>query len=564
MANQKSKLKFWILVSMLAPCTLHLAPHAYAQDKNKLVTFTKQIIEAKTNENAYATLAELADLYFKENKYNELVEFLSSLANQKKTLEPVVNYYIGFARYSQLKHLEEAQGWDEYFSQGNTYREQITQSLQKTIDASAPLDFYHIYAKLILWKFHRDQQDALNESAISELMDATLEYAQNAKNLIPLKDVAGELSSYGEKTKASQIYRAYVQRLVSSDIKDEELNKIALDFYKEGNLDLAESIYDVYIERIQTSYAKEKLIPLLIDIARNFSYKDEGPKDPLYAEKVFGKIEEVGGKDSFSEELIYLRAFNLEKAKDFPLSKDIYIELLRRYPQNAHVDEAEFKIGIIYTYVLRDLKSGREYFEKLANPTAPSVNPEPAAAAAGPAQKETLTPRLISPQVISSLYQLGLLSQWEQDFVLAKEYYNKLLERAKDGFQETVTKTLERLREIEEAKPIEYNLKTFLDVSLKAENAMFDMTKVDLRSNRYKANKDQDLIISSTPYTTQSGCMQVEIQYLWSGDIGKSKPGTDQPSFTTQYSSLGTKEINLVIVSPTGIIDRNIDLVDVY
>jgi tetratricopeptide (TPR) repeat protein len=543
---------FWILCFGIC--------HLYAQDNNKLVTLTKQIIEAKTNEDLYPAIKELSDLYLKKNKYNEFIDFLNSLANKKKTLEPAVNYYIALTRYSQLKHLEETQNWDEYFSKGNTYREQISQSLQKSVDELAPTDIFYTYARLILWKFHRDQQDTLNESALSDLMNATLEYAKNAKDPAPLKDVGDEFLHYGEKAKANQAYRLYIEKIVSSNIKDEQLNSIALGFLKEGNSDLAEGVYDVYIERIQKSYAKEKLTPILIDIAKLFSYsvageKDTGLKDPSFVEKVFKKIEEIGGTDALSEELLYLRAFNLEKAKDFLLSKDLYVDLLKRYPQDAHADEVNFKVGIIYTYVARDVKSGRAYFERLALQSRSGLNPEPVE---GLAQKETP-----SPAVISSFYQLGLLSQWEQDYVKAKEYYNKLLEKAEDGFLETVTLTKERLKEIEQAKPIEYNLKSFLDVSLKEENAIFDMTKVDLKSSYYRTKKDQDLEINATPYTAQSGCMQQELQYLWSGELGKNSPKDNQPSFVTQYPTAGTKQINLVVISPAGVIDRNIVLVDI-
>ena len=536
------KLKFLkIFLVVAVSCQLSAVSwRVFAQEDNKLVALSKQIIEAKTNDEAYPILKELTDLYFKENKYNEYVEYLNSLAKQKKTLEPVVNYYIGFSRYYQLKYLEEKQNWDEYFSQGNSYREEVVTSLQKTIASILATEALGVYARLSLWKFHRDQNDALSDAALSDAMNATLEYAKSALDLTPIKDVAGEFLSYAEKAKAKELYKIYVDRLVASQIKDDELNTSAIGFYKEGNLDLAQSLYDVYMERIQKTLAKEKLLPILIDIAKLFSYRDEGPNDAFYAEKIFKKIEEIGTKDAFNEELIYLRAFNLEKAGEYRKAKDFYIDLVQRYPQTAHRDEADFKQGIIYTYILRDIKNGRSYFEKLA-------------------QKE-----ITSPQAISSLYQLGLLSHWQEDKVKAREYYNKLIEKAGDGFPETVTLAKERLKEIEEAKPIEYNLKTFLDASLKEEYASLDMTKLDLKSNPYRLKKDGQIDIKSSAYTAESGCLQVELQYLWSGHLGNSKPTNEQNSFATKYIQRGSKEINLVVVSPTGIIDRDIELVDVY
>jgi hypothetical protein len=248
----------------------------------------------------------------------------------------------------------------------------------------------------------------------------------------------------------------------------------------------------------------------------------------------------VGGKDIFDQELMYLRAFNLEKAKDYLGAKDIYLDLTKRFPQSGHNDEAIFKAGMIATYVSGDMKSGRVYFESLA-------------------KKE----KDVSAQGISSLYQLGLLSQWEDNTVKAKEYYNQLISRAVDNFQETVALAGERLKEIEEAKPIEYNLKTFLDISLK-ENSLYNMAKSDLRSAIYKLNKGQQDEITSSAYLPESGCLQVELQYLWSGHTGSTRPSAKQASFNTSYTATGTKEINLIIVSPSGILDRNIDLLDIY
>lgn len=58
--------------------------------------------------------------------------------------------------------------------------------------------------------------------------------------------------------------------------------------------------------------------------------------------------------------------------------------------------------------------------------------------------------------------------------------------------------------------------------------------------------------------------MQIELQYLWSGDLGSKKPSANEAEFATAYTNTGTKVINLVVVSPAGIIDRSLDLVDVY
>jgi len=533
----------WVmsLITLLTYNSALITHHyCFAQDNSTLVNLTKQIMEAKNNKQLYASFEELRGLHFKENKYNEFVEFLKSLSQQKEALGPFVDYYTALARYYQIKHLEETQEWDEYFSQGNNYRDQVTAAAGKAIDSTNPKDALNIYSRLLLWQFHKDQQDAFVEPSLSDLTQAISEYAKDAKDLKPIREVADKLLAYGEKGKSKELYQTYVNKLTGSVKEDKELEDIALGFYKEGNLELSGRLYDVYIERIAKTYPKEKLIPILINIARNFSYQDEGKKDAYYAEKLFNKIEEIGTKNAFDEQLSYLRAFNVEKIKEYPRAKDFYLDLLQRYPQTKYADEAYFKAGIISTYVLRDIKTGRGYFEKLA-------------------QKE-----ILSPQVISGLYQLGLLAQWENDLATAKDYYNSLLKKAGNDFTETVALAQERLKEITESKPIGYNLKTFLDVSLKEENPAFTAGLADLNSSRYRLKKDESTDFRCAPYTVESGCMQIEIQYLWSGDLGTAKPPLEKSEFNTTYVQGGTKEINLVVVSPSGVLDRSIEIVDVY
>ena len=513
--------------------------YSFAQDNEKIVTLSKQIIEAKTSDALYAPFEELRNIYLKDNKYSEFIDFLNSIEPKNKLAGPFINYYIALARYSQLKYLEEKQVWDEYFAQGNAYRDEITANVKAAIDKTSTAQAINIYARLLIWQFHKDQQDAFVDESLSDLMNAAVEFAKSAKGLKPIKEAADKLSIYAEKGKSKVLYSIYAQNLASSGMKDDALLNNASSFYKEGNLELSETLYDTYIERISKSLPKEKSIPVLIDTAKLFAYKDQGANDPLYAQKLFKKIEELGGKDIFDQELMYLRAFNLEKAKEFSQAKDIYVDLIGRFPQTIHNTEAIFKAGIISTYISGDIKTGREYFQKLA-------------------QRE----KDFTPQVISGLYQLGLLSQWEGDSAKAKDYYNKLINAAGKNFQDTVALALQRLKEIEEGKPIEYNLKTFLDISLK-ENSLYNMTKSDLKSSIYRLNKDQEDNITSNVSLPESGCMQVELQYLWSGHTGSANPSSKQSSFNTSYTSPGTKEINLVIVSPIGIIDRNIDLVDV-
>ncbi len=536
---------------------------AQGKDSNSTVLAGK-ILEAKSSIQIYSLFEEATDHYFKENKYNEYVEYLKSLSQKKSDLEPIVNYYIALTRYYQLKYLEESQNWSEYFDNSNNFRGQVIEFAQKAIDKTIVKEPINIYAKLVLWRLHKGQEDNLAESALSDLMNGVLEYSKEPLDITLIKDVADQLRLYEEKLKSRELYKIYVDKIAASDTNFETLKSIASDFYKEGNLELSELIYDVYIDKGAKILTKNNLIPVLISIAQQFSCQSPGGKDLFYAEKVFKKMEDIGGKSVFDEGLSYLRAFNLEKAKEYVLALDIYMDLAARYPKSPHLEEADYKIGIIFTYVLRNIKMGREYFEKLANMADSDEPPVSLKDKVNLGEAAQTDEKIIRPETVSSLYQLGLLSQWDNDFVKAKQYYDLLIEIAKDSFVDKVKLTKERLKELGQEKPIENKLKMFLDVSLKSENAMFDMAKIDLKSAPYYAKKNENVSVSSTVYTPESGCMQVKLDYFWSGDLGSAKPSLNEASFDTAYTEPGTKEINLVVVSSTGIFDRSIDIVNVY
>jgi TolA-binding protein len=509
-------------------------------DSDALASLAQKIMDSKPQEDARPLLDQLAAAYFKGNKYDDCAAFLKSLIQKRADLEAAADYYIALARFTQLKYLEDSQGWDEYFSQGNSYREELEGLAQKASAALGPENRLRLSARLLLWRFHNDQQDALRDSALSSLMDGVAEFSRAAApEEEVLKEVADQLFTAGEKLESRQVYRRYVEILTRTESNDSNLKAAALKFYSEGNYAISEEIFNAYLQRREKSGPKEALIVELLEIAKLFSADDSGQKDAAFSEEMFKKTEALGGSSALSENLSYLRAYNLEKAKEFLAAKEAYINLLRRFAESVYSDEANFKIGIISVYVARDLTGGRAYFEKLAQQAA------------------------VSPQVVSSLYQLGLLSHWENDLAKAKEYYGRVLEKAKDGFIETVNLTKERLKEIEENKPIEYNLKLFLDVSLKKESFSYDIKKLELDSTPYRSKPADNVNIHALDYPTDSGCMQPQLQYLWSGHLGRNERPAGVKSFDTSYNHKGTKEINLVVVSPQETLDYSIDMVDI-
>ena len=487
-----------------------------------------------------ASFEELKAEYLKNNQYNEFIDALNNSKGKLKLTPSCINYYKALARYSQLKYLEEKQLWDDYFANGNTYRDQIIQFSKNVIDQTSASDRLRVQSRLLLWKFHRDQQDAFHEQALIDLIADVNAYAKETNDAVLIKDIADELKGYEEKTKARELYKLYVDKLVSGQMIESKLKAVAAGFYKEGNLELAEIIYDIYIEKTSKALTPEKFIPELFEIASMFVYKSPGLYDMAYAEKIYARIEGLGKQDVFNQGAIYLRAFNLEKMQEYKKAREFYLRLIQLYADTRYFDEAVYKIAMIDAYALADVKEARIYFEKLTSKP------------------------IISPQVTTSFYQLGLLAQWEGDLVKAKDYYGALIKNSADTQAAVVALAQDRLKEIEENKPLNYNLKIFLDLSFKQESNLLEMNRAELKSSYYILEKNQKTSISSMVLMPESGCNQIELQYLWSGNLGEVHPGTSDGGFQGSYADPGTKEINIVIVSPAGALDRSFIMMDVY
>ncbi|MDO8488541.1 MAG: tetratricopeptide repeat protein, partial [Candidatus Omnitrophota bacterium] len=444
--------------------------------------------------------------------------------------------------YLQLKYLEDQQSWDDYFANGNTYRQQLEQNAQKVIDQAPTNNPLRLKSRFLLWQYHHDQQDAFVQTALDDLISDVFAYAKAKDKSDPelFKNIADTLLAGGEKIKARQVYKLYVDGLVMNKITDLELKDIAAGFYKEGNIELAQVVYNMYIENVSKTLEPAKFIKELFEIASLFVYKPQGLYDMAYAEEIYAKLEGLVKIDAFSQVAIYLRAFNLEKLRDYKGAVRIYLQLIQLYPDSKIFDEANYKIAMINAYALSNLDEAKKYFNILA------------------AKLE------FSPHVISSLYQLGLLAQWEGDLVKAKESYELLLKNAVDKYPSVVVFAQERLNEIQENKQIDYNLKTFLDLCFKKDNLLSEIDKTELKSSSYVLEKGQTATISSFINMPQSGCNQVQLQYLWSGDIGGAAPQTSDDNFQCSYSDPGTKAINMVIISPAGTVDRSFTMVDVY
>ncbi|MDO8489753.1 MAG: hypothetical protein Q7S42_06595, partial [Candidatus Omnitrophota bacterium] len=137
-----------------------------------------------------ANIEESKTKYLAANQYNEFIESLDNPKEKDLVDQLCLNYYKAQVRYLQLKYLEEKQSWDEYFNKGNNYREEITSGLEEVIKSTAEKDPLQLYAKLLLWQFHQDQQDVFAEESLASLMAAAKVYVEGSIDVAPIRDVA--------------------------------------------------------------------------------------------------------------------------------------------------------------------------------------------------------------------------------------------------------------------------------------------------------------------------------------------------------------------------------------
>jgi TolA-binding protein len=529
-----------VLFALAAFFLLSCGTYAFSQPSSASAeALSKRINSSANNHDLFINFQAAQDEYLKDNRYNDFVDLLKGLAQKKNNLEPFSNYFTGLTRYLQMKSLEEKQAWDEYFSQGNNYRDEISGSLDKVVRATDAKEALNIYARLVLWRFHHDQQDVFFEQALKDLLSSAVEYARSSQDLAPVKTVADTLVSYGEKSKAAQLYKIYIDKMIAAGTKAGEIKTLALGFLNEGNIELAQTAFDSYVKKVVETFPAEEKAAALKEAALLFAWKEPEAKDGQYAEKIFKAMEDAAGKDVFDEELLYLRAYNLEKIKEFASAKNIYLELLSRFPQTKYAQISGYKVGLIALYVGRDESLARQYLEKTSQ--------------ADPA----------SPLALSSLYQLGILTQWEDDLTRAQAYYDRLIENAGGGAAEIVSSTKERISEIKAAKPLDSNIRASLDMALKPENSNLDMSKVQIKISPASPAAGEEIIITSSAASPESGCTQVVLDYVWAGDLGKTKPSAEPSGLAIVYSDPGTKIINLVVMCPYGVLDRSIDIIDV-
>lgn len=546
MTNRKSRLRILLILFCLSAVRYPLYAKVYAQEPEpkKAKQIESSILNNPRDRQAASWLDELSELYFSERRYGQLVDFLRKL--EKKKIPPCdlpVGYYIGLCRYHQLKYLEETKDWQEYFDLGSAYRRELFVETEKLAQA-CPHISSGIRAQALNWLQHKAQNDAQAGISLAKLTELVNSYVKtNPQDIEVIKEVADSLSRQEEPALAKSTYNLYLNQLLAIEKSPLRLQSIAEGALKEGNINLAELIYDRYIELIKDSLAKDNLANELTAILKQFATSGwTKGRDPLYAEKLFVILKEACGKSYFNEELQYLRAYNLERLKEYARSAEEYACLVTDFPKNIYLDEAEFKLGVIYTYILGQIELGQGYWQKVIERNS---------------ALEYLT---------EGLYHKSLINQYLEDFETASAGYAKIRELiAQTGALKNLSeRVLERQKEIRESRPMEYNLKTFLDTALS--RPLDTKAGLELLVSPFKviSLKEEEVKFSLQQVRIEMGCFAPELSYLWSGDLGSIQPQPTAPEFTTVYNAPGVKVVNLVVLSSSGVIGSTLEMVEAY
>ena len=542
-------------------------------DSGRLKQLEEQILANPKGNLSLPKLEELSSLYLERHQYNQLVDFLRKLEGVAVSgCELPLGYYIGLCHYHQLRYLEETKNWQEYFDRGSLYREELFQETLKTVSL-CPESPLAIKAQVINWLEHKAQNDSLAKDALDKLISSLNNYVrQDATGLSSeegkaytfgldmevIKETADILQREEEPALAKAAYNLYVSRLDGAKTAKEELRLAAESALESGNISLAEIVYERYIDGIKGSFSKEALVKELSVIAEQFSAAGSGRfKDMAYAEKIFTILEDSCGTGCFSGELQYSRAYNLQRLKDYSKAIQEYEKLVKNFPASLRINEAEFKLGVLYTYAPLDISSNRNTKNNLTG-----------------SQKEKglhYWQKVIERDsdlilVVESLYHKALIGQYAQSFAAALADYSRILERINNNpdFKELTERVFKRQKEIQESKPIEYNLKTFLDVSLKGgEPPGAQTAALDLSAEPFKTTITQGVKFSLSQPQAMTGCLVPELTYLWSGDLGSAHPVVMTPEFSTNYPARGIKVVNVVVLAGLEPAGSALEMVDI-
>ena len=488
---------------------------------------------AQKGKDLPADLEHKAQEYFAKDDYDGFYQYLQTFLKEGASQSPNVYFYLASARQQQILYWQKTKNWEGVYDKATGYRKDIDQNLSKAESLAKDNPELLLGIKYLKWQNVEDEDPDRGVGLFNDVANTARDMVKSGPSIEKIKQIADELSTLEDKNLSRRLYEVYVEKLNASNLSKKEIKERGEKFLEEGHAYLAKAVFDNYLNRLSDN--KELQAKETVAIANKFvdNGREEG-LDPMYAETMYKKAYELIGQAAFDSQSQYRRAFNLERLKEFERAIDEYKNLIHAYPDYAQKSEIYFRLGVLAAYAQKNIDQAQEYFLKLKDEFA------------------------LDLLVLSSLYQLGLLSQWKKDFDKAKEFYDSLMENAKARGvdlekNEIVLLVKDRLKEIEDKKEIKYALRLFLEGTFRVgkENVPSPVS-IDLTARPAKADVGQSVRFVVTTSYPQTGCMTPQYSYEWSGELGSISNIPNSPELTTDYASPGIKVIHVALVGPQG------------
>lgn len=490
-----------------------------------------------------AGLEKTAGEYFAKHDYDGFYQYVTSALADKKAEAAEAYYYLALARQKTIDHWQEKKDWEGVYDKAEDFKKEIVQNLKKAEAEARDNQALSLKIKYLKWRSAKDDEADSGVTLFSAFVDAAKGLSGSVEAAGVIKQIADELSGLEDKNLSRRLYEIYVVKLLEAKPAKEELKRSAELFLAEKNIYLAKTLLDAYLEQFaddKTQQARE-----MVAVAAFFAHSGSADGlDPVFAESMYQKAFESAGMEAFDADSQHRRAFNLERTKEHSAAATQYKKFLDGFPDHAGRAAVLFRLGVLSAYALKDPAAAAQYFMKV--------------------REEAKSPSL----VLSSLYQLGLLSQYRGDTEKAKEFYGVCLESAKAQVptmeaSEICRLAAERLLEIEETKEIKYGIKLFLDAALKQQEAGALALNVDVTGRPFiqaAAAPVRFVVTTSAPAT---GCMTPVYAYEWSGEVGSLAQVPNAPEITTDYLSGGVKVVHVAVVGPNGLEGAGFDMVEI-
>ena len=483
-----------------------------------------------------ANLKSVVAWYVGDGKFDELVAYLDSLLKKGFERLPDVYFYRAYARNAQLDSWKKIKNWEGVYDKGPEIKTAMEKDLAQAEKFVAGRPDMALRIAFLRWLIASQDDPEAAAGLFDGLVSKAKSVPAQPDTMALIKEMADSLSSYEDKNLSRRLYEIYASALKASGPGPEQLKKAGQDFVQQKNIYLAKTLFEGYLE--QFAGDPEVLAKETVLIADKFAHQGyEEALDPVYAESLYQKAFDLAGQKAFTAPSQYSRAFNLERMKDFEAALKEYGKVLSDYPDFSAPAEVEFRASVLRAYAIKDIKGASSSFEHIKT--------------AYPAGRLAL----------ASLYQLGLLSQWEAKNDAAKAYYEELAASAQSQGadmekDELVLLSRERLQEIEENKPMKYALRLFFEgIFGRAEDAETQgmSLNVDLTGRPAKAPVNDDIVFTVTTSNPVTGCMMPAYSYEWSGETGAAANIPNSATLTTSYGAQGIKVTHVAVVGNNGL-----------